>query len=250
MDNKKLIILLVAILVAFALNAVILGRAIQRFKKEDRTISVKGFSEREVKSDLAVWTIQCRIANNDLAEGSRLIEQTKNKVMTFLTQNGINPDEIIQKDLAVNDRMAQEYGNYNERINLRYIIDKIIKVRSTNVDNIQKVSRMTDELLKAGIVLNNQNNYECGIRYYFTKLGDIKPAMLTEATRNANNAAVQFANESGSRLGKLKRASQGLFSIVDRDESLASGSEGGYAGNSRDIYKRIRVVVSVDYSIE
>lgn len=248
MKTKSTLIIVAGLIAAFALNALITGRAIQRFKKEDRAISVKGFSEREVKSDLALWTIQCRVANNNLMEGSQLIEDAKNKVIDFLINNNIKPDEIIQKDLVVNDKMAQEYGNFDSNNNLRYIIDKVIQVRSNNVDNIQKVSRMTDELLKVGVILNNQ--YGGTVRYYFTKLNEVKPAMLTEATKNAYNAAIQFTSESQVKLGKLKRASQGLFSIVDRDESLSGQGDGFYMPNTMDIYKKVRVVVSVEYSVE
>ncbi len=250
MKTKSILIIVTGIIIAFTLNALITGRAIQRFKKEDRAISVKGFSEREVKSDLAVWTIQCRVANNNLLEGSQLIEDAKNKVIGFLINNGISQDEIIQKDLVVNDKMAQEYGNFDSNNNFRYIIDKVIQVRSNNVDNIQKVSRMTDELLKAGVVLNNRNEYGGAVRYYFTKLNEVKPSMLTEATKNAYNAAIQFTTESQVKLGKLKRASQGLFSIVDRDESLGNQGDGGYYSNTMDIFKKVRVVVSVEYSVE
>jgi uncharacterized protein len=97
-------------LIGISLGSAILGSALKRFKTEDRFISVKGFSEREVKSDFAVWTITSSVANNDLAEGSKLIEEAKNKVVDFLIKNGVKQEEIIQKDLIVNDKKAQEYG--------------------------------------------------------------------------------------------------------------------------------------------
>ena len=247
MEKRSLIVIIMGLVLALGLNAAILGRAIQRFKKEDRTISVKGFSEREVKSDLAVWTIQCRVADNDLSEASKSIELVKNKVVDFLSVNGIKSDEIIQKDLTVSDKMAQEYINYDSDRNFRYIVDKVIQVRSGDVDKILSVSRMTDDLLKVGVVLNNRGDYF--VKFYFTKLNEIKPEMLTEATQNARKAAETFADESNSSLGTLKRANQGLFSIVDRDESLGQG-DGGYFANVADIYKKVRVVVSVEYSIE
>lgn len=250
MENKKVIIILTGLILAFALNAIIVGRALQRFRKEDRTISVKGFSEQEVKSNLAVWTIQCRVAGNDILEGSRQIDEAGNKIAEFLIRNGIGREEIVQQDLAVNDRMAQEYMNFEAQGNFRYIIDKVIQVRSHNVDKVQVVSRMTDDLLKAGVYINNRNINGGGVRYYYTGLNEIKPDMLIEATRNARLAATQFTNESHVKLGKLKRATQGLFSIVDRDESLNLGDGGQYGSNTMDIYKKVRVVVSVDYSVE
>lgn len=249
MENKKLTFIVAGLILAFALNAVIVGRALQRFRKEDRTISVKGFSEREVKSDLAVWTIQCRVASNDILEGSRQMEDAKKKVTEFLHRNGISQQEIIQKELLVNDKMAQEYVNYDAHSNFRYIIDNVMQVRSGDVEKVQLVSRMTDDLLKAGVFISNRNMYGGAVRYSFTRLNEIKPEMLTEATRNAHVAATQFTSESNVRLGKMKRATQGLFSIVDRDESLNLG-DGGYGGNTADIFKKVRVVVSVDYSID
>jgi len=156
MKSINLIILSIAVIIGVTFASVVLGRALQRFRSEDRYISVKGFSEREVKSDLVVWTIKTRIANDNLNEGSKAIEDAKNKVVDFLLRNNIKQDEIIQKDLIVNDKKAQDYGGQMGE-SYRYTIDKIIQVRSSDVDNIQKVSRMTDELLKAGVVISKRN---------------------------------------------------------------------------------------------
>lgn len=250
MNNKLTTTILLAVIIGLAINGLILGRAIERFKKEDRSISVKGFSEREVKSDLAVWTIKTRIADNDLAAGSRANEEAKNKVIEFLASNGFNPDEIIQKDLIVRDKKAQEYEAPNSVNSFRFIIDNVIQVRSNQVDNIDRVSRMTDELLRRGIIISDRNVYQGTVRYYYTKLNEIKPEMLMDATRNARDAATQFAKESNSKIGKLKRANQGLFSILDRDQSLSGQSEGGYASGVNDLMKKVRVVVSVEYSVD
>jgi hypothetical protein len=85
----------------------------------------------------------------------------------------------------------------------------------------------------------------------FTKLNEIKPAMLQEATQNARKAALEFTKESYVSLGPLKKANQGLFSIVDRDDSVsAQTGEGGYGANVNDIYKKVRVVVNIEYSVE
>jgi hypothetical protein len=251
MNNKVITLVFLAIFLGLAINGLILGRAIERFKKEDRTISVKGFSEREVKSDLAVWTIKTRIADNDLAAGSKAIEEVKMKVIAFLKEKGIKDEEIIQKDLLVNDKKAQEYDVSNTINTYRFIIDNIILVRSNQVENIEKVSRMTDELLKRGVLISNRDEYNGAVRYYYTKLNDIKPEMLTDATKNAKNAAIRFAKESNSKIGKLKKASQGLFSVIDRDESLSGPADAQvYASGTNDLVKKVRVVVSVDYSIE
>ena len=237
----------VALIISFAINAIVIGSALQRFRTEDRSVSVKGFSEREVKADLAVWIIQSRIASNDLSAGSQEIEATKNKIVGFLKQNDIKEDEIIVEGIMVTDKKAQEYDNYQQGLAFRYLITQNFQIRSNNVDLIQKVSRMTGELLQIGVVISN-TNYGTPLQFYFTKLNDIKPEMIIEATQNARKAAQEFANENDASLGRLKKASQGLFSIVDRTASL-SGGEGGYAGNSNDLFKKVRVVISAEYSI-
>jgi hypothetical protein len=149
--------------------------------------------------------------------------------------------------ISVIDKRANQYESYQQMNTPRYLVTQIIQVRSTNVDLVQKVSRMTGELLQAGVVVSN-NEYGNPIQYYFTKLNEIKPAMISEATLNAKEAALKFSSENDSRLGRLKKANQGLFTIVDRTASL-SGGEGGYASGTLDIYKKVRVVISAEYSI-
>lgn len=165
-------------------------------------------------------------------------------------QKGIKEHEIFQQDLKVVDKLAREYGDSNIG-NFRYIIENAILIRSENVDTIQSVKRMTDELLKMGVVISNVNDYSPSVQYLFTKLNEIKPDMLQEATQNARKAALEFTKESNVTLGQLKKANQGLFTIVDRDDFLSGQTgEGGYGSNVNDIYKKVRVVVNFEFSIE
>jgi len=248
MNNNKFLIA-AAIMLGLALNGIFIGRAVQRFKMEDRSISVKGFSEREVKANLAVWTIKTRITTNDIAAGSREIENDKHKITGFLIQKGIRENEIFQQDLKVVDKMAREYGD--DKIGeYRYIIENSIQVRSSNVDTVQAVKRMTDELLKMGVVISSVNEYMPSVQYLFTDLNNIKPEMLSEATQNARKAALEFTRESNVSLGDLKKASQGLFTIADRDDFVAGQTGEGFGNNVNDIYKKVRVVVNIEFSVE
>jgi hypothetical protein len=247
--NSDKLILSVALVASAALGGMMVGRSIERFNREDRTISVKGFAEREVKADLAIWTLKVAVPSDNLGQGSAEIETAKNKIITFLTRNGITVEEISQKEIQVADRNANEY---NPNVNgPRFILSKSIVVRSVNVDNIFKVSQMTDELVRAGVVMSSQPEWQNGgVSFVFTGLNTIKPDMLAEATQNAKKAAEEFCKQSGTELGKLKKATQGFFSIVDRDDVNASQGDGGYSSGRKDVFKKVRVVVSVEYSIE
>ena len=251
MDNKKAVVILVcAILIGTLAGSFILGKSLENFRQADRYVTVKGFAEREVKADLAVWPIKVRVASNDLTEASRSIEVQKNKVVQFLVKHGFDSKEIIQQDLRVSDKQATEYGLTNMKDLLRYIVEATILLRTKNVDKADEVSRMTDELVRAGVVLSTKNEWQgVGPKFIFTQLNSIKPDMMAEATRNSKTAAVQFAHESGSTLGAIRKASQGLFSIEERDSFSVGQAEGGggYAMGSSDPFKRVRVVVTVDY---
>lgn len=246
MNSKNKIIVGAGILIGLILHGFLVGYALQRFRKEDRSISVKGLAEREVMADQAVWTIKTEAPVNDLLEGSRQIEGAKQKIISFLKSNGVADNEIIQLDLNVTDKVAQAYGSYNG--NYRYLVQNSLQVRSPEVLKIQELSRRTDELLKIGINISSGNEYQPAVKYLFTGLNDIKPEMLSEATANARKAAEEFTQDGNVDLGKMKSASQGLFSIVDRDAS-AQG-DGGYVSSTNDIYKKVRVVIHVVYSID
>ncbi|MDD2305986.1 MAG: SIMPL domain-containing protein [Prolixibacteraceae bacterium] len=248
MKTSSIWIASIALIISFGISALFIGRSLQRFKAEDRSVSVKGFAEREVKADLAVWIIQTRMANNDLMEGSKAIDEAKNKVIAFMLQNQIKQEEIVVEGIVVTDKKAQQYDNFQQGNAFRYLITQNFQIRSNNVDLLQKVSRMTGELLQVGVFLSN-SDYGNPLQFYFTKLNEIKPEMITEATQNARKAAQQFANENDSKLGSLKKANQGLFTIVDRTASL-SGGEGGYASGTNDLFKKVRVVISAEYSID
>jgi uncharacterized protein len=247
MKTNNIWIIAVAMVISFGINALFIGRSLQRFKAEDRSVSVKGLSEREVKADLVVWNIQSRVVCDNLLDGNKQVEASKNQIVKFLSQNQINSDEIIIEGITVIDKKANQYGGYQQDNSPRYLVSQIIQVRSSNVDQVQKVSRMTGELLQAGVVISN-NEYGNPIQFYFTKLNDIKPEMISEATQKAREAARKFATENDASLGRLKMANQGLFTIVDRTASLSNG-DGGYASGTNDLYKKVRVVISAEYSI-
>jgi hypothetical protein len=249
-DRESAVVLALGLCVGLIGGAIILGRSLQEIRKGDRYVTVKGAAERDVRADLAVWPMKIRVAGSDLSEVGQSLEATRAKVLRFLSEKGFTKDEIASQSLRVSDRQAADYGQGNLKELLRYVVETTIVLRSKNVDRVEQVSRMTDELVRAGVVLSAQNDWQAaGPRYIFTQLNTIKPAMLAEATKTARSAAAQFAADSGSTVGPIRRASQGLFSITDRDQGAPGQGEGaeGPSGGESDPNKRVRVVVTVDY---
>ncbi len=230
--NRAALILSIGIVIGLSLLAYLLGSAAKEIKRYERSVTVKGLSEREVQADIVIWPIQFTDANNDLGGLYQSMDVKSRKIGQYLIANGIENDEISYSSPAITDKSAQQYGGSN-RAEFRYTATQTVTVYSENIDPVRSVMGSLSELGKQGIVFTG-GNYDAQTDYLFTRLNDVKPAMVEEATRKAREVAEKFAQDSQSRLGKIKRASQGQFAINDRDR------------NNPHI-KKVRVVSTVEY---
>jgi uncharacterized protein len=224
----------------------VLGAQIKATRLSDRYVTVKGLVERKVKSDLAIWPLTYKEAGDDLSLLYAKTEADKKTVLQFLDQQGVQSSEIELGVVRVVDTQANEYGGPN-RAPHRYIVEQQITVRTSRVDQVAAAAQKTMLLLQKGIVLGG--NPGQGLTYKFTGLNSIKPDMITEATRNAHAAADRFASDSGSRVGSIRQANQGVFSIMPADQGSDAG-EPGYRAADSSMMKTVRVVTSVDYYLE
>lgn len=217
-----------------SISIVVLGFAIKggidNFAFRDREVTVKGLAEREVKADLVTWPIQYSVAGNDLNNLYDQVSSNNAAIIKFLTSNGIGRDEI---SINPPDTYNAESNQYRSNtFNYNYSISSAITVTTKKVDKVRELLNRQSELLKEGIAFSNSY-----INYQFTGLNAIKPEMLGEATKAARAAAAQFAADSESRVGKIKSAYQGQFSIDDSDSSTP-------------YIKKVRVVSTIVYYLE
>jgi hypothetical protein len=219
------------LLIGLALLGYLIANSIVNIKLLDRSVEVKGLSEREVAADIAIWPITFSVADNDLANLYQTIQQKNDHVVDFLSKNGFKPEEITISAPSVVDKQAREYGGDAAGAKYRYTASSTITVYSTQVDQVRLSMIKLVELGKQGIAIAGDTY---STQFIYSKLNDIKPAMIEEATKNAREAAEKFAKDSASSLGKIKRANQGQFSIDNRDSSTAH-------------IKKVRVVSTVEY---
>lgn len=221
-----------AVCIAMAILGLLLGRSLLRFKEYERSVTAKGLAEREVKADIAIWPITFVSADNDLEALYTDLEQKTGTILDFLMRHGFQDAEITVNAPVVNDKQA--IGNYDpEKIQFRYSATQTVTVYTENPDAVRAATKDLLSLGKAGIALS-QSGYRQGAQFLFSGLNAIKPEMVEEATRKAREVAEKFARDSNSRLGKIKQARQGQFSIVDRDS------------NNPHI-KKVRVVNTIQY---
>jgi len=218
--------------ICLAIAGIAIGYGFYKGRAADRYVTVKGLAEKEVKADLAIWPITFQVTGNDLTRIQGGIEEGREIVTGFLTDAGFRREDIAYSPPRIRDLEA-EYRGSDARTPYRYVAEATVTTRSRAVDLVKKTMEASGDLVGEGILLAPES-WQNATEFLFTALNDIKPEMIEEATKNAREAAGKFAEDSGSRTGKIRHATQGYFSIQDRDR------------NSPDV-KKVRVVTTVEY---
>ena len=223
------------IMVGLVVLGLMMPRAVDRFRSFDRIVNVKGLCEKEVKADKVIWPVVYRVMANDIQTVYDQTDRNNAEIIAFLKAGGIDEAEITVSVPEISDKYATEYGS-NDRA-YRFIAKNVITVCTSDVDAVLALMSRQSDLLKKGMVIGGSNEWENPVEFKYEGLNDIKPEMIEEATRNAREAAEKFAKDSDSKLGKIKTANQGTFTIENRDSNTPH-------------IKKVRVVTSVTYYLK
>jgi hypothetical protein len=210
-----------------------ISNALYKTRAAQRYVTVKGLAEQEVDADLAIWPITFKDASNDLVRLQKNIDTKRELTTNFLTESGFKSTDISNSAPRILDTQAENHYGQRSTSQYRYIAQTTITLRSENVSLVKQAMEKSAILVGKGIVLVAEG-WENRTEFLYTSLNQIKPDMIEEATINARKAAEKFAQDSGSKVGKIRNATQGLFTINDRDT------------NTRD-RKKVRVVTTVQY---
>ena len=220
----------------------LLGSGFRAGRSADRFVTVKGVAERQVEANLALWPLQLAAADNDLATAQARMNQMVADTRAFLLDQGITNDQLTIQSFRVTDAEANRYGGSPSPN--RFIINQTLMVRSESPQLLLEASQRVGELVQTGVVITSGQEYgPGGPTFLFTRLNDLKPEMLAEATGRAREAAEEFALASLSSVGKIRRANQGVFQILPRDP--APGQQ-----EQNQLFKTVRVVTTVEYLLE
>ena len=222
------------IMTGLIILGLMLPQAVGRYRSFDRTVNVKGICEKEVKADKVIWPVMYRVMANDIQSIYDQTDGNNAAIVAFLKSGGITDAEITVSVPSISDKFANEYGS-NDRA-YRYIAKSVVTVCTDKVDAVLALMARQSELLKQGVVTAGEN-WENPVEFRYEGLNEIKPQMIEEATQNAREAAQKFAKDSGSRLGKIRTANQGTFTIENRDSNTP-------------YIKKVRVVTSVTYYLK
>lgn len=241
MKNGSSILSAVILGLGIAVAGWFVGNGFLQGRAADRFVTVKGVSERDVTADVALWPLRFVSTDDDLSKAQSKIKKSNELVLAFLKRHRIDPTAAKVQKLEVTDLLANPYRTGPTKS--RYIIAQTLIVRTNDPEIIHKASQSVGELVDAGVVLSTTGGPEIGPTYLFSGLSKLKPEMIAEATANARRAAEQFAIDSGSRLGVIRRANQGVFVILptDRAPGIREGSQR---------HKTVRVVSTIEYYLK
>ncbi len=230
-ESSRSLPLAAAILALGAVAAAwLVGNALYAAKASDRFVTVKGLSELQVPADLALWPIAFMVTAEDLESLQGRVDSSERKVRAFL-EGHFTAEEISTTVPQIVDREAMRQQPGGTRLD-RYQAQAAVVVRSGDIAKTRELMSRVGELVKEGVAL--VRSYDLRPQFLFTALDELKPEMIAEATRDARRAAEQFAEDSGSSVGAIRKAQQGYFSINDRDAFSPQ-------------VKTLRVVTTVEY---
>ncbi len=232
MKNSGLIALALSIFLGFTSLGFFFNKAMLDTKAMERTVVVKGLAEESVMANKVVWPIQFKVSANSIKELSDKSNLYREMIKNFLLNQGVSEDEIIVTQPSIEDRNL--YASEGNTPAFAYSSSNLVTVSSDKVELISKLTFAISDLLKENVPLSGSDGYSTNVQYSFTKLNELKPSMIEKATKNAREVAEKFAKDSNSFLGKIKKASQGQFSISTQDKFSPQ-------------YKIVRVVSTVEY---
>jgi hypothetical protein len=229
--TDRIATLIAALILALGIVAggYLMGNGLVRARQADRSVTMRGLAERNVTADLATWTLAYSATGTDLATLQGQIDRNTATILDLLRSNGFSEGEVSVAGVNVN-QYTNNMGQLNTTIRQR------LQLRTTKVMPARRAFAQQARLVRQGVALEEGS----GMVYSFTKLNDIKPAMIAEATRDARAAAEQFAQDSGTSVGTIKQATQGYFSVGARD-----GESGGSGTDSP--FQKVRVVTTIDF---
>lgn len=229
MEKKNIWIISVVILLA----ALIVAGGMSQIARQQRTVTVRGLAERDVPADMAIWPLTFSVGSNDLSQLQTDIMSKIEIVKAYLQEKGLSEADYTIKSADITDNSVNPW--LTEKGRYTYLAKQVILVRSSNVEAVMAAQASSLDLAGKGIAVSQ--DYESMISFEFTRLNDIKPEMIAEATQNAREVAEQFARDSHSKVGKISQATQGYFTI----ENAAQGLEQ---------VKHVRVVTSIVYLLK
>lgn len=242
--DKKTILLAVGILAVSLVIGLFIHGYEMGARGQSQGLTVTGSVKKTVTADLGKWNASFtnRAEMSNLKQVLVQNETIKKKLIEYLKNIGINDEGINFLTVQINPIYEQLPGyGYTQNI-IGYNVVQNVKVQSSDISMIEKLSNQTTYLLNLGIVPDYQNT-----EYFYTKINELRPELFAEATKDAYVRAEAMAGGTGSKVGKLVNAKTGVVQILPPN-SVDVSDYGAYDLSTKE--KEISATVSVTFALE
>lgn len=214
-------------IIAFA----IVGGAYKYRSTTMETIVVTGLAEKDFNSNLIVWSGTYSRKATDLKSAYSALKTDENAIRAYMLKKGITENEMVFSSVTINKEFGPMMDDNGRNIGQRFIgynLMQTVKTESTDVDKVDKISREATELIENGIEFNSSSP-----QFYNTNLNEVKMDLLGKASADAKERAETIAKNAGSSLGKLKKATMGVFQITGKNSNEDYSYGGTFNTSSR-----------------
>jgi hypothetical protein len=243
-----------AVSFAIVLASLIASSAFLKAKRLDQTIKITGSAKRRIKSDLMVWRTSVSAEAATLAEAYARLTRDVEKTKAFLVAEGFPQNQVVISAVTTTPirgsvrgaqkQMAEPEDRTSTVINGRvtsYNLTQSLEIRSSEIDKLTAVSRKVTQLINQGILLESNEP-----EYLYTKLAELKVAMLADAARDARERAAQIASSAGGQVGEMRSAEMGVMQVNAADANEISG----YGVNdTKSVEKDVLAVVHATFAL-
>ncbi|MFP4482423.1 MAG: SIMPL domain-containing protein [Thermovirgaceae bacterium] len=222
-------------------SAFLVAGTVEKVKLSNQTITVKGFAQKLVTSDVATWSGQITVRAAELVEASGKLEADRDKVLEYFRVHGVPEEQLALSGVDTFPRYKRtQEGRETNEID-HYQLQQTVTLSSDDVRLVEQLARSSSGLLGEGVEF-----FAYAPQYFYSGLEAAKIELLGEATKNARERAKQLAEGSGGQVGKLRSASQGVFQIT---QPYSTDVEDYGMYDTTTIEKAIKAVVTIQYTI-
>ena len=235
-------------IIAFAslVGVLILSAAYKYKYKANETITVTGLAERDFVSDQIVWAGNYSRKTMELRTAYAQLKKDEQTIREYLTGKGVKESELVFSSVSIEKEFNTRYDSEGRTLGTEftgYNLKQSVTVDSRDIEKVEKISREVTELIESGIEFNSSNP-----SYFYTKLSELKIDLLAKASADAQERAQTIAKNSGSDLGKIKKAAMGVFQITGQNSDEDYSFGGVFNTSSKN--KTASIPIRIDYAVE
>lgn len=240
--NTQIIILGICFVVATIVSTLIFSQSLVKIKRfSSEVVKVTGSSEKNIMSDYIVWRAEFSRRDPKMTTAFSMLKEDLKTVKNYLINKGINEDEIVVSPIVTSVMYGKNEKGGDTNTIETYVLSQGLEIRSTEIARVTDVSRQSTELIEGGIEFISRSP-----EYFYTKLAELKLAMLKEATENAKKRAEQMVSATGNKIGIMRSAKMGVFQITPINSYDIS--DWGMNDTS-SLEKKVTAVVNIEFGI-